>query len=729
MSGSLYPVDNSFYYALCDRELKVFLGFSMSFDNSQFLLSPIEYLKGVGPQRGEWLRKELGIATFRDMLFYFPFRYEDKSSLKKIGEISSEENILLKGRFTDYEVIGVGKRKRLVARFSDGTGTIDVTWFSGISWIEKRINRHDIFSVYGKVTFFKRYPGMNHPELENLNEEKSIPNTLFPIYPSTEKLRSKNLSGRNYTKLVWQLLQSMDLRELKEFLPESILHQHNLPRRAEAIQWIHFPQNELERQRAHFRLAYEEFFLHQMNIGKMKRRRKKNRGVVFKKVGDLFNGFYHHALKFELTGDQKKVIKEIYADTRSGFQMNRLLQGDVGSGKTIVALLSMLLALDNGFQACLVAPTEILAQQHFQSVKRLLEGMDIESALLTGSIKGKERKRIFEGLEEGRIRIIIGTHALFEKNVRFRNLGICIIDEQHRFGVEQRAKMWQKNQISPHILVMTATPIPRTLAMTTYGDLDESIIAELPPGRKVIRTVHRLDGQRSEVMHFIREEIAKGRQAYIVYPLIEESEKLDYENLERGYEVVKQYFPDHRYNVAIVHGRQNSIEREHNMSGFVKGEAQVLVATTVIEVGVDVPNANVMLIESAERFGLAQLHQLRGRVGRGAEQSYCILMTGHSLNPEAKMRIQTMVKEHSGFAVSEKDLELRGPGEITGTRQSGMIQFKIADLGADRNILELARQDVLKLLEADPDLHLPEHAKLERAFQQYAQKNGWGRIS
>lgn len=695
------------------------------------LLSPIEFLKGVGPIRGDLLRKELNIDNFGDLLFHFPFRYEDKSCVKKIKDIVSEhENILLVGKIIDFEELGIGAKKRLVAVFSDGSNTIELLWFRGIKWLIQSIKDLPNVKIYGKPSFFKGRYSFSHPEMERINNADDINEIPFyPIYPSTEKLKQKNLSGNNYTKLVGQLLEQISLEDIPEILPQKIIVQNKLPSRLYALQQIHFPSSEQALQNAKHRFCFEELFIYQLHIAKLKMKRQKTRGFVFEKVGAYFNTFFHQHLPFELTPDQKQVLKEIRQDTKTGYQMNRLLQGDVGSGKTIVALLTMLLALDNQYQACLIAPTEILAQQHFLSIKSLLQKTNIQLAILTGKTKVAEKKKNLQALAQGEIQIIVGTHALLEEKVVFHNLGLCIIDEQHRFGVAQRAKMWQKNNTPPHILVMTATPIPRTLAMTSYGDLEISEIKNLPPGRQAIRTVHRKDTHRSEVFHFMRSEIAKGRQVYIVYPLIEESEKLDFENLQKGYELVSAYFPSHSYNIAIVHGRQNAEEREHNMQGFVSGKAQILVATTVIEVGVDVPNATVMLIESAERFGLAQLHQLRGRVGRGAEASYCILLTGNTLGADAKVRMKTMVEESSGFAISEKDLELRGPGEIQGTQQSGTVHFKIANLIDDVEVLTNARKEALELLKQDPFLISTENKKLKEYLSYSKEKEMWAQIS
>ncbi len=694
------------------------------------LQSPIEYLKGVGPMRAQLLKSELGISSFGDLLEFYPFRYEDKSNLKKVKELVDGENVLLSGTITDYEEIGVGRKKRLVAYFQDETGTLELVWFRSITWIKKILINAQEVQVYGKASLFNRRFSITHPELEKIGEEtktNSVPH--FPVYPSTEKLKAKNLSGKNFAKLSATLLPQITPFDLPENLPDAIIKELNLLPRITALQQIHFPENEKMLHDAIERIKFEELFVDQMNICKLKLNKSKVPGHYFEKVGECFNDFYKNDLPFDLTDDQKQVLKEIRQDTKTGYQMNRLLQGDVGSGKTIVALLATLLAIDNNYQACLLAPTEILAQQHYASIKKMLYAQDIKVALLTGSTKTAERNLLLDELQKGELDILIGTHAILEPRVIFNNLGLCIIDEQHRFGVAQRAKMWKKSKTPPHILVMTATPIPRTLAMTTYGDLEVSIIKKLPPGRKPIRTVHRMDHKRSEVMHFIKSEVEKGHQVYIVYPLIEESEKLDYENLEQGYELVSTYFPGHTYNVAMVHGRQNLAQREHNMQGFVKGEAQILVATTVIEVGVDVPNASVMIIESAERFGLSQLHQLRGRVGRGAAASYCILMTGQKVSKVGKERIQTMVNHSSGFEISQKDLELRGPGDMHGTKQSGVLQYKLANIVEDVHLMSLARESALKILALDPQLEQAEHTMLKKFLSISKGSTNWLEIS
>jgi ATP-dependent DNA helicase RecG len=700
-------------------------------NKSDILSTPIEYLKGVGPQRGDLLRKELGIVTFGDMLFHFPFRYMDRSSFVKVRDIVQDgAYVQLIGRIVFSDVLGTGRGKRLVATFRDDSGSIELVWFQGITWMEKIVSAGGAFMVYGKATLFNGIWNITHPELDALeNASMDQYATFQPVYPSTEKLRARSLSGRNYNKLVQALLAQLNRENVVEILPKQIVQSHQLMDRFIALQAIHFPSTTEQLHHAIYRLKFEELFVHQIGICKLKLNQQLSHGYLFKQVGEYFNQFYKNHLPFELTDDQKNVLREIRMDTQRGFQMNRLLQGDVGSGKTIVALLCMLLALDNEFQACLMAPTEILAQQHYVGIKDLLKEMSIKVEYLTGNIKGKQRKQILNRLAEGEIQIVIGTHALIEDAVVFKNLGLSVIDEQHRFGVAQRAKLWKKNVLPPHVLVMTATPIPRTLAMTSYGDLDVSVIKQLPPGRKPITTVHRVEMYRSKVMDFIKEEIHQGRQAYIVYPLIKESEKLDYENLEAGYEQVRQYFHAHKYNVCMVHGKMTLEDRERNMNLFVRGDAHIMVATTVIEVGVNVPNASVMLIESAERFGLSQLHQLRGRVGRGAEKSYCILLTGSNLNTTARERMQTMVNESSGFAIAEKDLELRGPGDIDGTKQSGALDLHIADIVKDVGLMELTRNTAIALLKEDAFLERSENLALRNHLLTRKDKEVWSRIS
>lgn len=618
-----------------------------------------------------------------------------------------------------------------MATIRDKTGELSLVWFQGINWIQKILKLQQFYIVYGRVSYYYGEPQMAHPEMEVLTTENAEgKNYLEPVYSSTEKLTARWLGGRAQGALTKNLFEVIKPEVLPENIPEKYIAQFKLISRFRAFRGIHFPKDENELVHATRRLKFEELFLAQLRICRLRLNRHKNsRGWVFEQVGNLFNTFYEKHLPFQLTNAQKKVIREIRQDTMHGRQMNRLLQGDVGSGKTIVALLSCLLAADNGFQSCLMAPTEILAQQHFNGISRLLKDMDFRVSLLTGNIKGKKRKQILADAAEGSLNLLIGTHALIEDEVIFKNLGLAVVDEQHRFGVQQRAKLWAKNAIPPHVLVMTATPIPRTLAMTVYGDLDVSVINELPPGRKPVQTVHRNEHHRGQMMSFIRSEIDKGRQAYIVYPLIEESQKLDYENLYAGYEVVKAYFPEPQYYLSMVHGRQTAEEKDTNMQRFVKGDCQIMVATTVIEVGVDVPNASVMVIESAERFGLSQLHQLRGRVGRGADKSYCILMTGDKMSNESRKRIQVMVQTNDGFEISQKDLEFRGPGDIEGTRQSGALNLQLADLVQDTAILEASRKAAEEILDNDSDLTLPENKCLKDFLLTQTDKNEWSRIS
>jgi ATP-dependent DNA helicase RecG len=700
--------------------------------HTAILSSPIEYLKGVGPQRGELLRKELNIHTFGDLLLYFPFRYVDRTKLDKIRSLNGQmDYVQIRGRISYIEVMGEKRSKRLVATLKDETGEISLVWFQGWQWMQKSLRENVAYLVYGKVSAFNGVLQITHPEMDLLTEDIATGKQfLQPIYYTTEKLKARGLTAKAIGKLTFNLLEQLSPLEIPENIPAPVLQQYRLLPRALAYFKIHLPASEEEAKLAQRRLKFEELFIAQIRICRLKiKRHKASVGFVFGTVGDAFNNFYNEHLPFELTGAQKRVLKEIRLDTVNGRQMNRLLQGDVGSGKTIVALLAMLLALDNGYQGCLMAPTEILSQQHFRGLSELLKDMPVTISLLTGNVKGKARKKILAEAAEGSLNFLVGTHALLENQVVFKNLGMAIVDEQHRFGVAQRARLWQKNQIPPHILVMTATPIPRTLAMTVYGDLDVSVIDELPPGRKPITTVHRTEFQRPRVMDFIREEIQKGRQAYIVYPLIEESETLDYENLMKGYEEVKAFFPEPKYYISMVHGKQPAEMKETNMQRFVSGETNIMVATTVIEVGVNVPNASVMVIESTERFGLSQLHQLRGRVGRGADQSFCILMTGNKVSHDSKERIQVMVQTNNGFIISEKDMELRGPGDIEGTRQSGVLDFRLADIVNDKPILDAARASAEKILEEDMDLLLPENQPLQQFLASQRSKSQWSKIS
>ncbi len=649
--------------------------------------------------------------------------------MTKIGDINAQtEYAQFAGKVINMAVEGEGFKSRLVATLFDETGRVELIWFQGVNWVKKNIKEGERYIVFGKVAQFNGYYNISHPELEPLNNESNIPG-LQPVYSTTEKLRIKGITNRSFAKLTQSLFEKIKPHDIPEILPQSIISQYNLCNRYHALLWLHFPESEHHEQMARHRMKWEELFISQLMIGRLRLQHTLQHGWRFETVGEYFNEFYNNHLPFQLTNAQKRVLREIRMDTGTGKQMNRLLQGDVGSGKTIVAVMCMLLAMDNGFQACIMAPTEILAQQHFMGISSLLEEMGIPIKLLTGSVKGKERKAILAALADGSLPLVAGTHALIEDTVQFKNLGLAVIDEQHRFGVGQRARLWKKNELPPHVLVMTATPIPRTLAMTMYGDLEVSVIDELPPGRQEIKTVHRRDITRAKVMEFMRAEIDKGRQAYIVYPLIEESEKLDYDSLMEGYEQVKVFFNENRYRIAMVHGRQEAGERKRNMERFVKGEANVLVATTVIEVGVNVPNASVMLIESAERFGLSQMHQLRGRVGRGAEQSYCILMTGNKISDDSYKRIQIMVSTTDGFKIAEEDLALRGPGDMYGTKQSGAMKFKLADIVQDQAVLEETRRAAQFVLTNDPKLEQPQHHGLRFMLRTQAQQSHWSKIS
>ena len=674
----------------------------------------------------------MSIFTFGDLLEHYPYRHIDRTKVNLINEITAQtEFVQIAGVLISFELVGQRAGRRMVAQLKDKTGFLELTWFQGLSWVSKLLEAGRSYLVYGKVTFYNGQPQIVHPEIELLSAEQQVgKNYLEPVYSTTEKLKARGLGGRQIGKLTQLLISMVQEKDVPENIPGPILQQLKLVSRINAYRQIHFPQTLDEYEMAVKRLKFEEFFIAQLRMNLLRSQRHRfSKGVVFDKVGDLFNDFFKHHLPFELTGAQKRVIKEIRNDTARGRQMNRLLQGDVGSGKTIVAILVMLLAVDNNFQACLMAPTEILAQQHFKTFSKLLEKINVPVRLLTGSVKAAQRRKILKELEEDSVKILIGTHAVIEDVVKFKNLGLVIIDEQHRFGVAQRAKLWQKASIPPHILVMTATPIPRTLAMTAYGDLDYSVIDELPPGRKPITTVHRYESQRSKVMDFIRAEIDKGRQAYIIFPLIEESDKMDYENLMQGYENVKGYFPEPAYWISMVHGRQPAEQKELNMKRFIDHDTQIMVSTTVIEVGVDVPNASVMVIESTEKFGLSQLHQLRGRVGRGAEKSYCILLSGSKLGVDARQRIKTMTETSNGFEIAEKDLELRGPGDIQGTRQSGELNFKLASIVLDRGILELAKNMAANLLDDDPDLVSTENLQLKSFLNQQKGAIRWSKIS
>lgn len=666
----------------------------------------IKYLKGVGPKKAELLGKELGIYTFHDLLYFFPYKYIDRSRIYFIREIDiSQTYIQLKGKITHFRVEGHRSKQRLVAVFTDGTGTVELVWFHGVQWVTRNYQPDQEYIVFGRPALYNKRLSFAHPEIEMPEQtDNRLLATLQPQYSTTERLRNNFITSKTIHRMIGQVLSSVNAFE--ENLPDHLIGSLRFIGLGEALRNVHYPENNDKLKRSVYRLKFEELFYIQLNILLQKNKRQTfSKGFVFAKVGDNLNNFYRNRLGFELTEAQKRVMREIRKDMGSGRQMNRLLQGDVGSGKTLVALMAMLIALDNGYQACLMAPTELLANQHYQTISRFINSMGISVLLLTGSTKKNERELLHEQLRSGELHILIGTHALIEDTVQFNNLGLVIIDEQHRFGVAQRARLWKKTEQFPHVLVMTATPIPRTLAMTLYGDLDVSVIDELPPGRKPVQTIHYYESKRLVLFGFMKKQIALGRQVYIVYPLIKESEKLDYIALEEGYEAVTRAFPPPEYMVVCVHGRMKSEEKEQGMQLFIRGKAHIMVATTVIEVGVDIPNASVMVIENSERFGLSQLHQLRGRVGRGADQSFCILMSSYKLNQDARKRLETMVQTNDGFEIAETDLKLRGPGDIEGTQQSGIpFDLKIANLGQDGQILQFARDTALKLLELDPML-------------------------
>jgi len=673
---------------------------------SSLLQTPIDYLKGVGTNRADLLRTELDIHTFQDLLNFFPFRYIDKTKYYKINELQrNSADVQVIGKITHIKTVEQKRGKRLVADFIDDTGKMELVWFRGHKWIKENLKLNTAYVIYGKVNHYNGTFSMPHPEMEPYATHKEeVKIAMQPVYSSTEKLTNKGITQRFMGKMMQQVFIQTGAT-YEETLAAPLREELKLISKTQALRNIHFPKNSELLAKAQFRLKFEELFYIQLQmLSKNLQRKQRLKGFPFDQVGEVFNNFYENHLPFELTNAQKRVIKEIRNDLGSSAQMNRLLQGDVGSGKTIVALMCVLLAIDNNFQAVLMAPTEILAQQHYQGIKDLVAHLDIKVNLLTGSVKKSDRTLIHEALEDGTLNLLIGTHAVLEDKVQFKNLGLAIIDEQHRFGVAQRSKLWRKNTIPPHILVMTATPIPRTLAMSVYGDLDISVIDELPPGRKAIKTVHRFDSHRLRVFRFIRDEIEKGRQVYVVYPLIQESEVLDYKDLMDGYESIVRDFPLPEYQVSIVHGQMKPADKDYEMQRFVEGKTHIMVATTVIEVGVNVPNASVMIIESAERFGLSQLHQLRGRVGRGAEQSFCILMTGHKLSDDSKTRLETMTRTNDGFEIAEVDLKLRGPGDMMGTQQSGVLNLKIADIVKDNNILKLARSYAYAILKEDPSL-------------------------
>ena len=701
--------------------------------NSQVFQTPIEYLKGVGASRAAVLKKELQISSFKDLLHHFPYKYIDRTRFYKIRDIQPElPYVQLIARITHIAIVGEKNTRRLVAQAQDDTGVIELVWFQGIRWVEKNLSVGKAYVFFGKPGFFNGKTQMAHPETEPYSAEalqRKGNLTLQPAYNATEKLKQYSLDSKGIQKLVAVLLEQ-HLKDIHETLPLYIINRFKLTSRADAYRNIHFPDDTAKLNEALHRLKFEELFFLQLKLLKNKLlRTQKFKGNIFETVGRYFNEFYEQKLPFPLTNAQKRVLKEIRQDTQRGVQMNRLLQGDVGSGKTVVALMCMLIAIGNGFQACIMAPTEILANQHYQTIKELVGDDFIDVALLTGSTSKKARKILHENLESGQLKILIGTHALVEDKVQYKNLGFVVIDEQHRFGVEQRAKLWRKNSIPPHVLVMTATPIPRTLAMTLYGDLDISVIDELPVGRKPIQTVHFYENQRLRMFGFMKQEIAKGRQVYVVYPLIQESEKLDLKNLEEGIDVMAHEFPLPEYRISIVHGKLKTADKQFEMNRFIKGETQIMVATTVIEVGVNIPNASVMIIENAERFGLSQLHQLRGRVGRGAEQSFCILMTSHKLSRDGKIRLDTMVKTNNGFEIAEIDLQLRGPGNIEGTQQSGVLDLKVANLVTDQELLQSVRKLVEAIFEKDPQLAMPENQVLHQSLQAKGEGLSWDKIS
>ncbi|WP_064966322.1 ATP-dependent DNA helicase RecG [Tenacibaculum ovolyticum] len=693
---------------------------------------PVTYIKGVSVARAELLYTELGVKTCNDLLHLFPFRYIDKTQFYTINQLKQNTSeVQIVGKITGIKEVKQKRGSRLVATFSDATGFIELVWFKGAKWIKDSLKVNVPYVIYGKLNWYNGNANMPHPEMETVKEYKSkLQMAMQPVYPSTEKLANKGISNKILRGFIQNLFQQA-FGLIAETLPAYLLSENKFLGKKDALLNIHFPKSQELLANAQNRLKFEELFFIQIQLLQKKLIRKsKIKGYVFEKVGDNFTGFYKNYLPFELTNAQKRVLKEIRKDVGSGAHMNRLLQGDVGSGKTIVALLSMLIAIDNGYQATIMAPTEILAIQHYNGIVELLAETNIKVDLLTGSSRVKKRREIHAGLEDGSLHILIGTHAILEDKVQFKNLGISIIDEQHRFGVAQRSKMWQKNELPPHVLVMTATPIPRTLAMSVYGDLDISVIDELPPGRKEIQTVHRYDSNRLGVFKFLKDEIEKGRQAYVVYPLIQESEAMDYKDLMDGYESISRDFPSPKYQISIVHGKMKAADKEYEMNRFINGETQIMVATTVIEVGVNVPNASVMVIESAERFGLSQLHQLRGRVGRGAEQSYCILLSSFKLSSDSKTRLQTMVETTDGFKIAEVDLKLRGPGNIMGTQQSGVLNLKIADVVKDSGILQKARQTAISVLEEDSAFSKPENANLLKVYTQLQKTSGlWSNIS
>ena len=697
---------------------------------SDILKTDIKYITGVGPQKKDILKREIGIETYGDLLEYYPYKYVDRSHIYTISSLSPDMPFVqIKGRILSFESFQMGvKKKRLVAHFGDGTGVVDLVWFSGTQYVSKNYKTGVEYIVFGKPTIFGGRFQISHPELDLAENLQLSEMGMQPFYVTTERMKNSGLSSRSLEKIVKALLSKLPTQP--ETLPDYITAPLHLVSRDAAIRGVHYPHAQMEMQKARERLKFEELFYVQLNILRYTaNHRRKYRGYLLPRIGEHFNSFFKQNLKFELTGAQKRVMHEIQADMNTGRQMNRLVQGDVGSGKTLVALMAMLIAVDNGFQACMMAPTEILAEQHLATIKDFLKGLNVRVELLTGIVKGKKRKEILEGVVTGDVHILVGTHAVIEDTVQFHNLGLAVVDEQHRFGVAQRAKLWAKNQNPPHILVMTATPIPRTLAMTIYGDLDISVIDELPPGRKPIQTLHKYDNQMTTLYNGIRQQITLGRQVYIVYPLISESEKMDLKNLEDGFEQLQNIFPD--YKMSKVHGRMKPAEKEAEMQRFASGETQILVATTVIEVGVNVPNASVMVIMEAQRFGLSQLHQLRGRVGRGADQSYCILVSGHELSVETRKRLEIMTETNDGFRIAEADLKLRGPGDLEGTQQSGLaFDLKIADIARDGQLVQLARDEAQKIIDEDPECNSQRHALLWRRLNELRSDSvDWAQIS
>jgi len=699
---------------------------------SSFLDTPIGYLKGIGPLRAEVLQKELFVFTYKDLITHYPFRYVDRTQFHSVREVVEDSAYYqLRGHIIEIDFVGEKRAKRLVAKFRDSSGVLELVWFQGAKWMAEKLKSNTEYVVYGKATSFMGRFNMAHPEINMATPELLASQSSFQsVYNSTEKLKFKGLDSDGIRKSMRSLVLQLNEQNIPESLTKTIIQDFNLLSKLEALKQIHFPDSKVLLEKAKFRLKFEELFYVQLRLLRSNLvRHQVTQGFVFSKVGDVFNNFYNHYLPFQLTNAQKRVVKEIRVDMGSGKQMSRLVQGDVGSGKTLVALLSMLLAIDNGFQSCLMAPTEILAKQHFETISELVKPLNLKVALLTGSSKTKARRELHSSLEAGTIDILIGTHALIEDVVVFKNLGLVVIDEQHRFGVAQRGKLHKKNTQPPHVLIMTATPIPRTLAMTLYGDLDTSVIDELPPGRKPITTMHFMESQRLRLIGFMKEQIALGRQVYVVYPLIQESEKMDYQNLERGYDALLHDFQPPQYQISIVHGKLTAQQKEFEMQRFIKRETQIMVATTVIEVGVNIPNASVMVIESAERFGLSQLHQLRGRVGRGADKSYCVLMTSYKLGADSKLRMETMVRTNDGFEISEVDLKLRGPGDLDGTQQSGVMDLKIADLAQDGQILSLARSSAQAVLNEDPNLSSQENQLLiQQLHYQGKTRSSWSKI-